>query len=179
MAFCQAMWTENLGACGWRGKPWIYVKLGEPKLTLHRAQLKIYPIWEKISLGTFLINSEREKENLLLIQRHKQTGERLMGNFNHMYVLPHVGKEAESIQVSNTEKLSHKICMRSWFCTIKNLKVCSGNTFETTPRQFLLFVSFFLLLYFLLSHPEKWVSPEKSRPCKKWAHKLQSCKPHE
>lgn len=179
MAFCQAMWTENLGACGWRGKPWIYVKLGEPKLTLHRAQLKIYPIWEKISLGTFLINSEREKENLLLIQRHKQTGERLMGNFNHMYVLPHVGKEAESIQVSNTEKLSHKICMRSWFCTIKNLKVCSGNTFETTPRQFLLLVSFFLLLYFLLSHPEKWVSPEKSRPCRKWVHKLQSYKPHE
>lgn len=77
--------------------------------------------------------------------------------FNHMYALPHVGKEAESIQVSNTEKLSHKICMRSWFCTIKNLKVCSGNTFVTTPRQFLLFVSFFLLVYFLLSsfHPEK------------------------
>ena len=69
--------------------------------SLHRAQLKIYPILEKLCLGTFLINSEREKESSLLIQRHKQIGERLMGNFNHMYPLPHVGKEVESIQVSN------------------------------------------------------------------------------
>lgn len=69
--------------------------------SLHRAQLKIYTIWEKISLGTFLINSEREKECLLIIQRHKQIGDQLKGNFNHIYALPHVGKEAESIQVSN------------------------------------------------------------------------------
>lgn len=140
--------SENVVAWGWIDKPWICVKLGEWKLTLHSAQLKICPIWEKTPIGTFLVNSEREKESLLIIQRHKQMGELLMRNSNHMCAIPHVSKEAEFIQVSNMKKLSHKIFMTSCFCTIKDLKICRGNTFETALKQFLLFVSFFLLSSF-------------------------------